>query len=49
MHEFWNDYVKPKFMLKLCYMYRDSVIYREIALYIVYIKARHLCRYCKRC
>ena len=41
MHEFWYDYVKPIYgeKVKLCYMNTD----------IVYIKTRHLGRYCKIC
>ena len=43
MCQFWHDYLKPKYGEKanLCCVYTDT--------FIVYIKARHLRRHCKRC
>ena len=45
VHEFWYDYIKPKYgeKVKMCYIDTGS--------FIVYVKkkARYLQRYCKRC
>ena len=37
MHEFWYDYVKPKYgeKIKLCYMGTDSFIVEMLKLYLI--------------